>query len=645
MKTKFLYSTIVLVVTLGLFLGFNISEDIKGPKHRVGDKVPVVNNNNDNITPTPVVVTAGTVIYTDDLDGANDTTSLKARGYKPYYRGTGPQGANPTWFQGNPANWAAFNGPTSGYVWSNYASATDINNIDNWLVMPRIAGGLQAGDSLYFYARSFTANIYPDSMRVMYSANDSVPEGSWTECGRFLADISGSWVRKGFRAPTTSANGRFALRYCVVNGGPNGANSNGMGVDAITIERTAAPPINPTTWFELTSPATGTLASISAPTDNAVWAAGYTSSTSGPPFVVRTTNGGIFTSALGTGIGAGVPLFNIWGIDANTALATGSTSSSFIYKTTDGGLTWSTVLTQAGGFFNAIVMTDASNGFVTGDPVGGRWSLFRTTNGGTTWDSTGMFLPQAGSEAGWNNCAQKIGNNIWFGTNNTKVYYSSNNGANWVAQATGEAAASGSIVWFNDVNNGLYGGTTLRSTTNGGTVWNANAGIGTGVYSGITGNGNSFWTTRGTTAIGYSSNNGANWSTAYTSTGAVVNITKSRTGNLLYASKSTGGIVKYGVTVGVTPVTTVADNYSLSQNYPNPFNPSTSIKFALPTSGFTSLKIYNMLGKEVATLVSTNLSQGTYFYDFNASALSSGVYFYKLESGNFSEVKKMSLIK
>ncbi len=86
--------------------------------------------------------------------------------------------------------------------------------------------------------------------------------------------------------------------------------------------------------------------------------------------------------------------------------------------------------------------------------------------------------------------------------------------------------------------------------------------------------------------------------------------------------------------------------YSLQQNYPNPFNPTTNIKFGLPKGSFVTLKIYDMLGKEVATLVNNlNLAAGNYTYDFNAVNVPSGIYFYKLSAGDFTDVKKMTLIK
>jgi hypothetical protein len=91
---------------------------------------------------------------------------------------------------------------------------------------------------------------------------------------------------------------------------------------------------------------------------------------------------------------------------------------------------------------------------------------------------------------------------------------------------------------------------------------------------------------------------------------------------------------------GVTP-----NNYSLEQNYPNPFNPSTTINFTIPNSEFVTLKVFNILGSEVATLVNENLTAGAYRFSFEARNLASGVYLYELKAGNFREIKKMNLLK
>ena len=90
---------------------------------------------------------------------------------------------------------------------------------------------------------------------------------------------------------------------------------------------------------------------------------------------------------------------------------------------------------------------------------------------------------------------------------------------------------------------------------------------------------------------------------------------------------------------------TIPSTFSLEQNYPNPFNPTTTIRFSLANNEFVSLKIYDVLGKEISTLISEEMNAGTYTVNWNASALPSGVYFYRLQAKNFSETKKLVLTK
>ena len=90
---------------------------------------------------------------------------------------------------------------------------------------------------------------------------------------------------------------------------------------------------------------------------------------------------------------------------------------------------------------------------------------------------------------------------------------------------------------------------------------------------------------------------------------------------------------------------TLPTDYSLNQNYPNPFNPSTIINFSIPNEGFVTLSVYNSIGQQVATLVNESKPAGTYQVDFIAEGLTSGIYFYQITSGNFSETKKMMLLK
>ncbi len=131
-----------------------------------------------------------------------------------------------------------------------------------------------------------------------------------------------------------------------------------------------------------------------------------------------------------------------------------------------------------------------------------------------------------------------------------------------------------------------------------------------------------------------------------------LNEPSSGTPNWFYVSSNTG-VYAYLIRAHVNTAVGVKDEstdmvpleFSLEQNYPNPFNPSTTINYSITENGFVTLKIYNMLGQEVANLVNKNMSTGTHSISFNASHLSSGTYLYKLSSGNKNITKKMLLLK
>ena len=89
----------------------------------------------------------------------------------------------------------------------------------------------------------------------------------------------------------------------------------------------------------------------------------------------------------------------------------------------------------------------------------------------------------------------------------------------------------------------------------------------------------------------------------------------------------------------------ISDDYKLYQNFPNPFNPATIISYKINQSGFVTLKVYNLVGQVVRTLVSEYQETGTYTEQFNASELAAGIYLYKLQVNNYTSVKRMTLIK
>jgi hypothetical protein len=296
-------------------------------------------------------------------------------------------------------------------------------------------------------------------------------------------------------------------------------------------------------------------------------------------------------------------------------------------------------------------MGNAQAGFMVGDPVGGRWSLWGTITGGVTWDSTQFRLPQTGTEAGWNNAFyfDNVSQAVWFGTNNSRIYRSSNLIIWGTEPTTGQTSSS--ALWFTSSTNGMTGGDSILFTTTGGALWSLTPSLMPGTTSilGITGIGTNWWVVRQGSIVYATPNNGANWSVSYTApAGNYDHISQSRSGSpTLYAVRDNGGISKAtNLLVSVTPVSrNIPESFSLKQNYPNPFNPTTIISYSLPASSDVTLKVYDELGKEMMTLVDAKQNAGIYDVKFDGSGLSSGMYFYTIKAGSFSQTKKLMLVK
>lgn len=393
-------------------------------------------------------------------------------------------------------------------------------------------------------------------------------------------------------------------------------------------------------WGELSSGITSVLYTVSAPTNTVCWAAGAGG------VVRRTIDGGTTWTGVGGGAIGTAAVYNIFAVNDMTALCTTSPGATFVYLTVNGGVLWTQVFTQPGGFIDGIWMSDATNGFMVGDAVSNRWSLWRTVNGGVTWDSTGMYLNGTGGEAGWNNSLYKSGSNIYFGTGSSKVYYSSNNGSNWVAQPT-TGLINSVYVWLNGAR-GFCGSDAggYQGTVNSGTTWTAQTVAGTGSISGIAVQGTNWWYCRGL-AIYNSVDNGVTYTLQYTApAGAYSQIIRARDNTNIWGVRANGGISKFTGPTLIEPVGgNVPDRFSLSQNYPNPFNPETKINFSIPTSSNVTIKVFDVRGREVKTLVNESVNAGTYKISVDASAFASGIYFYTIKAGFFTDTKKMMLVK
>lgn len=168
-----------------------------------------------------------------------------------------------------------------------------------------------------------------------------------------------------------------------------------------------------------------------------------------------------------------------------------------------------------------------------------------------------------------------------------------------------------------------------------------------------------------TTPLGYTVSETVGWVSAWPTSGQIaigetVNVTITFNASNLppgaYSTTVTVGDPHHGPVLvpadlivmnltGIGGEESLPSGYDLKQNYPNPFNPSTRITYVLPANQFVTLKIYNVIGQEIATLVRREQSAGSHMVVWNAANVSGGVYFYRLQAGSFAAVKRMILVK
>ena len=334
-----------------------------------------------------------------------------------------------------------------------------------------------------------------------------------------------------------------------------------------------------------------------------------------------------------------------------------------IYKTTNSGANWSkvTLSNEVGNSGIQLQFADINNGWaILFNFNGGIVTFLRTTDGGNTWNpfpGVGLFY-FVDINNGWSfHGSGPIGFDPPY-----KIYRTTDGGNNWTEQFSDNTSGQYNAIRFSDLNNGwvVGGNGKVIKTTNGGTNWTfvTNSGVNTSencraVFSL---DANNVWISskqndfHNTPYLVYTSDGGSNWTSQTTPFGdpngynPVFSIYFTNINNG-WITGDYGRIAKYTGTTSIEDDVNNLTDYSLGQNYPNPFNPSTSIKFKIQESGYTTIKVYNILGSEVATLLNEMKQPGTYEVSFDAAGLSSGTYFYSMESGNFREVRKMIILR
>jgi photosystem II stability/assembly factor-like uncharacterized protein len=369
--------------------------------------------------------------------------------------------------------------------------------------------------------------------------------------------------------------------------------------------------------------------------------------------IIYSTNSGVSWTVSQTGYFGG----GFWGVqmlNSTTGFVAGqnSISAPLTGKSTDGGANWnfSTFYFQSNeGRCEDVHFFDANNGIVSGSTWIGGGAISRTTDGGSNWTTTlftnvleGMDFPMAstGYAVGWSG----------------SIIYTTDSGNTWTEQTTSPSNYYSDISFIPNTLTGVVvgtGGTMLR-TDNGGLPVELSS------FAASVNNKNVLlnWTTA--TEINNSGFNAERKSTSteWQEIGFVpgfgtttephsysFNDAGLNSGTFTYRLRQVDfdGSFEYSNEVEVEIVNPV--EYALAQNYPNPFNPSTRIEFTLPNNEMVNVSVYSSLGEKVTELVNGELTAGQHSVDFNAQGLASGIYIVKMNAGNFTDTRKMSLMK
>ncbi len=350
--------------------------------------------------------------------------------------------------------------------------------------------------------------------------------------------------------------------------------------------------------------------------------------------LIKTTNAGASWFSQTENFPTGNRILSLFFINSETGWVSGAEG---VFKTTNGGDNFFAVSVYP---TNDCYFADALTGWITCIPDSP--PMLKTTDGGNTWTPQSVnIIPNdqlyslhfENSLTGW-------------AAGSSYIFKTTNGGTNWISQSHPSFscnqifAVSPDYAW-------VAANNRILSTTNGGTNW----------FSISSENTRSVYFVNSSTGFAVTgsqilktTNSEVNWSSQSANSFNNIFFTSPDTGyvwgpgGVIY--KTTNG----GVVIGINMINeTKPENYRLYQNYPNPFNPTTKIQLDVPgvkqASLLVTLKVHDITGKEICTLVSDRLQPGSYETSFDGSTLNSGVYFYKLSADNFTETKKMLLIK
>ena len=410
-------------------------------------------------------------------------------------------------------------------------------------------------------------------------------------------------------------------------------------------------------WVPQTSDTENRLNCVDAVSDLVAWVAGDNTT------VLRTEDGGETWQSAWNGPDT-LRFWSISGIDNKTALvaATGGrwsdgTNITYIFRTDDGGANWIKVFEHPLGFLDDVTMFNATNGFAIGAESDGIFLMVETKDGGNTWNYSPSAPAAMDREYPLNRAIDWLDSaTCWFGTSQSHIFHTSDGGNTWEATDVPALNKIFSIA-FDKNGVGLAAAYfDLARTLDNGAAWETLQMPEFETMTHIVEHQGVFWGMV-RNVIYKSTDHGATWEKQMTTTSNIdirfASFISNENGDFGWGVGKYGFIASYKnsyTKVEEDHIRSIPTNFSLYQNYPNPFNPTTEIRFTIPALTHVSLKIFNLMGQEIATLMDAQKTAGTHAISWDGKnrdghAVSSGVYIYRLKTDNFNKAMKMLLIR